>query len=151
MPPQIAARFTLAEVAVLAVVAAEVRRHGACTLTVGHIAALAGVSKQTVRNALREAFALGLVRVEERRLTAWRNAPNRVTITSPEWHAWLQMRRRGEGQKPCSPRIPEQKKGAPSAQRAADGRGGLRSELQRGGSSPALSYSTRLAMRRGLP
>src|SRR5215212_1029607 len=45
MPPAMASRFTLAEAAVLAVVAAEVRTKGACTLTIGHVAALAGVSK----------------------------------------------------------------------------------------------------------
>jgi anti-sigma factor RsiW len=49
LPPALAARFTLAEIAVLAVIAAEVLRHSACTLTVGHIAALAGVSETTVR------------------------------------------------------------------------------------------------------
>jgi hypothetical protein len=105
LPPALAARFTLAEQAVLAVVAAEVAKHGACTLTIGHIAALAGVSESTVRNAMREAHGLGLVRIEERRLTAWRNAPNRVTITSPEWLAWLRLRRAGEGAKPCTPRV----------------------------------------------
>jgi hypothetical protein len=140
MPPQLAARFTLAEVAVLAVVAAEVRSRGACTLTVGHIAALAGVSKQTVRNALHEAFALGFVRVEERRLTAWRNAPNRVTITSPEWHAWMRMRRRGEGQKALSPRIPEERKGAAyRPQRAAREEGRADLAPPRGRSSPAIT------------
>src|SRR5215204_90968 len=117
MPPQLAARFTLAEVAVLAVVAAEVRTKGACTLTLGHIAALAGVCRKTTKNALREAEALGLVRIEERRLTAWRNASNRLTVTSREWNAWLAMRRRGEGVKAYPPRIPEERKGAPSAQR----------------------------------
>src|SRR5215213_2005520 len=106
LPPQIASRFTLAEQAALAVVAVEVTKHGACTLTIGHIAALAGVSESTVRNAMREAQGLGLVRIEERRLTAWRNAPNRVTITSSEWLAWLRLRRRGEGAKPCTPRVP---------------------------------------------
>src|ERR687885_949109 len=85
LPPAIAARFTLAEQAVLAVVAAEVVRHSACTLTVGHIAALAGVSETTVRNALREARGVGLLSIEERRLTAWRNAPNVVRIVSREW------------------------------------------------------------------
>src|SRR5215217_194765 len=59
LPPQLASRFTAAETAVLAVIAAEVVRHGRCTLTVGHVAALAGVSETTVRNALREARALG--------------------------------------------------------------------------------------------
>jgi DNA-binding transcriptional ArsR family regulator len=125
LPPALACRFTVAENAVLAVIAAEVRTKGSCSLTIGHIAALAGVSKQTVRNALREASELGLVRVEERRLTAWRNAPNRVTITSPEWHAWLRMRRRGVGQNPLSPRIQEGKKGAPLARRAAN-KGGFK-------------------------
>src|SRR4051812_40881762 len=95
MPPQLASGFTLAETAVLAVIAAEVRRHGACTLTVGHVAALAGVCGQTVRNALKAAQALGLVHVEERRVAAFRNKPNRVTIISREWLAWLRLRRGG--------------------------------------------------------
>src|SRR3954470_5188202 len=97
MPPAIASRFTLAEQAVLGVVAAEVVRHGRCTLVLDHIAALAGVSRATVKRALREAQRLCLVRIEERRLSAWRNAPNVVTITSPEWSAWLRMRRKGVG------------------------------------------------------
>src|SRR3954468_11449602 len=91
-PPALAARFTLAETAVLAVLAAEVLRHGACTLVIGHIAALAGVSETTVRNALRAARGLGLLTIEERRLTAWRNAPNVVRIVSREWQAWLRLR-----------------------------------------------------------
>src|SRR5215207_6824695 len=52
LPPALAARFTLAETAVLAVVAAEVLRHGRCTLVMEHIAALAGVSRSTVKRAL---------------------------------------------------------------------------------------------------
>src|SRR3954471_7832983 len=80
MPPALASRFTLAEQAVLGVIAAEVVRHGACTLTVGHIAALAGVGETTVRNAVREARGLGLLHVEERRVSAWRNLPNKLTI-----------------------------------------------------------------------
>ena len=111
MPSQLQARFTQAESAVMAVVAAEVRSKGACTLTIGHVAALAGVSATTVRNAMRQAVALALVRVEERRLTAWRNAPNRVTIVSTEWNAWGRLRRRGEGANSRTPRIPEVRKG----------------------------------------
>src|SRR3954447_9364014 len=42
LPPQIAARFTLAEQSVLAVIAAEHVRNGRCTLVLDHIAALAG-------------------------------------------------------------------------------------------------------------
>src|SRR5215207_2078291 len=111
MPPALASRVTLAEQAVLAVVAAEHQKHGACTLTVGHIAALAGVSETTVRNAIREARHLGLVHVEERRVSACRNLPNRITVVSREWLSWLRMRGRRVGANPCSPQIPESNKG----------------------------------------
>src|SRR4051812_2272112 len=80
LPPQIAVRFTLADQAVLAVVAAEAAKWGACTLTLDHIAAWAGVCRSTVKNALREARRHGLLHIEERRLSAWRNAPNRITV-----------------------------------------------------------------------
>src|SRR3954470_25061156 len=89
LPPALAARFTLAEQAVLGVVALKQVKAGSCTLTIDHVGALAGVSDTTVRKALREARLLGLLKVEERRLSAWRNAPTVVTILSPEWLAWL--------------------------------------------------------------
>src|SRR5215207_9628810 len=111
LPPALASRFTLAETAVLAVIAAEHQKHGACTLTVGHVAALAGVSETTVRNAIREARHLGLVHVEERRVSACRNLPNRITVVSREWLSWLRMRGRRVGANPCSPQIPESNKG----------------------------------------
>ncbi len=97
LPPRLAARFTLAEVAVLAVIAVEVAGRGACTLTLDHIAALAGVCRSSVKNAMRQAQDLGVIKVEERRLSAWRNAPNRVTVTSPEWSSWLRLRSKGGG------------------------------------------------------
>src|SRR3954452_10816142 len=126
LPPALASRFTTAENAVLAVIAAEHVKHGRCTLVIDHIAALAGVGRTTVKNALREAQRQGLARIEERRVSAWRNAPNVVTITAPEWLSWLRMRRRGVGSNPQPPRIPELNKG-PSAQRnrtwAAKGQG----------------------------
>src|SRR4051794_38169848 len=127
LPPALAARFTLAETAVLAVLAAEVLRHGACTLTIGHIAALAGVGETTVRNALREARGLGLLTVEERRLTAWRNAPNVVRIVSREWLAWLRLRGTGGGCKLANPTPTQENNKGTSAQRnrgwAAEGQG----------------------------
>ena len=94
LPPALAARFTMAETAVLSAIAAEVARRGLCRLTIGHIAVLAGVSRSTVKNAVRQAAALGILTSEEWRLTAWRSAPNTVRITSPEWRAWLRMRDR---------------------------------------------------------
>lgn len=97
MPTALAARFTIAEQAVLAVVAGETVKHGRCTLFIGHIAALAGVSETSVRNALREARQLGLVAVEVRRVTAWRNDANVITVTSAEWLTWLARGGRGGG------------------------------------------------------
>ena len=94
LPPQIAARFTMAETAVLSVIASEVARRGLCRLTIGHIAVLAGVSRSTVKTAVRQAVAVGILTSEEWRLTAWRSAPNTVRIVSPEWRAWLKMRDR---------------------------------------------------------
>lgn len=96
LPPQLAARFTLAEQAVLALVAVETARRGDCRLSVPHLAAVAGVSETTARNALREARGLGLVTVEERRLTGWRSDTNVVRIVSTEWTAWLRLARRGD-------------------------------------------------------
>src|SRR4051794_17569378 len=121
LPPALAARFTLAEQAALAVVAAERRRRGDCRLTRAiptftepvelvqrrafssvwfrlnrkrsnqEIADVAGVSITTVKNALRVARTINLISVEERRLSAFRNAPNIVRIVSPEWRAWLRL------------------------------------------------------------
>src|SRR5215213_4346923 len=110
LPPALASRFTTAETAVLAVVAAEHQKHGRCTLVIDHIAALAGVGRTTVKNALREAQRQSLIRIEERRVSAWRNAPNVVTLTSPEWLSWLRMRTRGVGSNPQPPRLQESKK-----------------------------------------
>lgn len=97
LPPALAARFTLAEQAVLAVLAVEVAKHGACTLVLDQLAALAGVCRSSARNALRQARALGLILIKERRLSAWRSLPNLITIVSPEWLTWLRLKRRGGG------------------------------------------------------
>src|SRR3954454_17416677 len=134
LPPTLAARFTLAETAVLAVVAAEALRHGRCTLVLEHIAALAGVCRKTVKNALREAQRHGLLRIEERRLSAWRNATNVETITSREWGCWLKTRRRRGGVNPCPPRIQENKKETSEKRSrtwAAEGQGAGRAKLNK--------------------
>src|SRR3982751_6706236 len=91
LPPALAARFTLGEQAALAVVAAEHRKRGDCRLTNKEIADVAGVSITTVKNALRAARAIRLLAIEERRLAAFRNAPNIVRIISPEWRTWLRL------------------------------------------------------------
>ena len=96
LPPGLASRFTLAEQAVLSLVAAETGRRGDCRLAVGHLAAIVGVAETTVRNAIREARKLGLVTVEERRVTGFRNDTNVVRIVSAEWTAWLRLARKAE-------------------------------------------------------
>jgi hypothetical protein len=95
LPPALASRFTMGEVATLAVIAAEVVKRGSCRLAIDHIAALAGVGRSTVKRAIRQAHTLGLIRIEERRLTAWRNDTNVITVVDPGWAAWLRLGRRG--------------------------------------------------------
>ncbi|UIY45856.1 transcriptional regulator [Methylobacterium radiotolerans] len=97
LPPQLAARFTLAEQAVLAVVAAEATKRGDLRLCHEAVAAIAGVSRSTVRATLRRAKVLGLVEIEERRLTPWRSLPSIVRIVSTAWKAWNRLARRAAG------------------------------------------------------
>lgn len=97
LPPKLSARFTSAEVAVLAVVAVEVKKSGDCRWPRAKLAAVAGVSESTVKRALRAARDLGLVVVEERRLSAFRNETNIVRIVSPEWITWLRVGGGGQG------------------------------------------------------
>jgi hypothetical protein len=94
MPPALAAQFTVGERAVLYVVAQEVKRRGRCDLYTDQIAAFAGVCRTTARNALRIAKRLGLIQIDERRLSRRYNDANRITILSREWHAWLAHGRR---------------------------------------------------------
>lgn len=103
LPPALATRFTLAEQAVLSLVAAETARRKDCRLSVGGLAAIAGVSETTVRNAIREAVRLGLVTVEERRITGWRSDTNVVRIIAPEWVAWLRLTRKRKEEAPTLP------------------------------------------------
>jgi hypothetical protein len=92
LPPALAAAFTGGEQAVLAVIALEVGKRGKCTLALGHMAALAGVCLTVAKRALRQARTLGLVDVEERRLSRSRNDTNVVRVVSREWAAWLRLR-----------------------------------------------------------
>jgi hypothetical protein len=94
LPPALACKFTQAEVAVLSVIAETQARTGDCRRCIDQIGALAGVCRSTVKNALREAVRQGLVTVEQRRLSTWRNGTNIVRIVSPEWLVWNRMARR---------------------------------------------------------
>src|SRR3712207_4774738 len=89
MPPALACKFTVSELAVLRIVGDEVRQHRCCDRCVDEIAARAGVCRRMVQNALKEAARLGLVTIEERRREGRRNLPNVVRIVSKEWASWL--------------------------------------------------------------
>src|SRR6185436_8675494 len=89
MPPSLACRFTVSELAVLRIIGDEVRQHGHCDRCVDEIAARAGVCRRMVQNALREAARLGLLTIEERRREGRRNLPNIVRVVSKEWTSWL--------------------------------------------------------------
>src|SRR5215217_4587384 len=89
MPPSLACKFTVSELAVLRVVGDEVRQQGHCDRCVDEIAARAGVCRRMVQTALREAARLGLLTIEERRREGRRNLPNMVRIVSKEWTSWI--------------------------------------------------------------
>ncbi len=109
LPPALAAKFSLAEHAVLALIAAETARRGDCRLSVPHLAALAGVAETTVRNAIREPASSGCLpsrngaspasatcrtwsassRRNGRPGCAWRGRGHRRGVSLPE--GWVQI------------------------------------------------------------
>lgn len=89
VPGTIAANFTTGEIAALTVIARQCQRSRSCDWFMDRIAAVAGVSRTTVRNALRQAQQLGLISIQERRQTAWRSDSNVIRIVSAGWLAWL--------------------------------------------------------------
>src|SRR5919199_6260110 len=55
MPPSLACKFTVGELAVLRIIGDEVRQHGQCDRYIDEIAARAGVCRSMVKNAIRTA------------------------------------------------------------------------------------------------
>lgn len=91
VPARVAAGFTTGEVAVLAVIAIEHKRHGRCDLTVGEIGRAANACRTLVQNAIREAERWGIITVERRKVARDRNLPNVIRITNGTWLAWLRL------------------------------------------------------------
>jgi hypothetical protein len=89
MPPALRALFPEGQRSVLAIVAGEVKHHGTCDLPYDKIAALAGVCRTTVQNAMHEARRLGLINVLERPLPGRKNLTNVIRLVSHEWLVWL--------------------------------------------------------------
>src|SRR5215207_10138245 len=124
MPPSLACRFTVGELAVLRIVGDEVRQHGQCDRCVDEIAARAGVCRSLVKNAIRTAARLGLVTVEERRREGRRNLSNVIRIVSREWLAWLARGPKPIGVKKIIPTAKTDKTGASRASEPVFAAGG---------------------------
>jgi len=91
-PPAIASRFTVAEQAACAIIVDEVRRRGDCRLPIDAIAARAGCSRSSVKNAIRAARAAGLIRVTPRPRRGQKHLPNIVEVIDPAWRTWIRKR-----------------------------------------------------------
>jgi hypothetical protein len=103
LPPSLACKFTVGELAALRIVSDEVREKGYCDRTLGEIAARAGIGRTTAQNAMRAAAAMGLITVQERRREGQKNLPNVVRIVSREWQLWIKrggQRNAPHGSKP---------------------------------------------------
>ena len=72
--------LTNGEAAVLTVVTEEIIKAGACRLSVGKLAAIAGISNRWAQHALRKLAALCFLVVEHRPITRRRNDTNEVTL-----------------------------------------------------------------------
>lgn len=105
MPPQLAARFTTGQLAVLRVVADEVRDRGLCALCIDAIAARAGVCRRLAQGAIRLAEGDGLLVIQERRHQGRKNDPNLIRIISREWQAWTRRGRRAGSSQDAASRV----------------------------------------------
>jgi hypothetical protein len=122
LPPSIACKFTVGELAALRIVTDEVREKGHCDCTLGEISARAGIGRTTAQNAMRLAATMGLLTVQERRREGQKNLPNVVRIVSREWQLWIKrggqrngpQGSRGIGFKKTDPTGKESKRGRKS-------------------------------------
>src|SRR3954451_4640501 len=89
MPPALASRFTVGELAVLRIVGDEERARKVCGLHIDAIAARAGVCRTKAKQAIRQAKRLGMIEVQERRRQGAKSLTNLITIVDREWSAWL--------------------------------------------------------------
>jgi ribosomal protein L40E len=107
LPPAMAARFTVSELAVLRIVGDEVLQHGVCDRSLAELAARAGCCRKLAQRVLRMASRDGLVTIERRPRPGRKNLTNVVRIMSGEWSAWLkrgQRSRQVQGEKIVTPR-----------------------------------------------
>jgi hypothetical protein len=79
--------FTAAELRVIRVIFAAILTEGRCTKRLDEIAALAGASRSTVRNSVKEAVHYGILERRERRFATAVSAPNILTVPSPDFRS----------------------------------------------------------------
>ncbi|TGD91808.1 hypothetical protein [Methylobacterium nonmethylotrophicum] len=97
IPPGLAERFTVGEIAVLGIVANEIAAKGRCDRSVAEIAQRAGVCTRLVQQAIKEARLQGLMSVEERKQKGGKHLTNVIRVLSREWAAWLARRSKTRG------------------------------------------------------
>ncbi|WP_210421560.1 hypothetical protein [Sinorhizobium fredii] len=73
----------------MTVIVNDVKAQGECDRPLDSIAAIAGVCRTTVQNALRAAKRNNHVRVYYRPRPGKKNLPNVIRITNKEWLAWI--------------------------------------------------------------
>jgi hypothetical protein len=89
LPPHLRSHFTPGENAVAAVVRAEVRRNGCCSLSYAAIAKSAGLQSTTVvKRFMRMAAARELIKIKVRPTPGGRHKTNVVTIHAADWKRW---------------------------------------------------------------
>lgn len=151
LPPALAAAFTESERAVLAVLVAEVRGKGACDRSIDELAARAGVSRSTAKNALRQAERLRLVAITRRPVRGRKNLTNLVEIVSAEWRLWIDrgaskpvgVKARAPSDISCFKKEPKRSTFAPFAlQRGAKKRGAEAPQAYRDGESRQTSAAS---------
>jgi hypothetical protein len=97
IPPGLAERFTVGEIAALGIVADEIAAKGRCDRSVAEIAQRAGVCARLVQRAIKEARLQGLLSVDERKQPGAKHLTNVIRVLSREWAAWLARRSKSRG------------------------------------------------------
>ncbi len=89
MPSEICDLFTEGERASLNIIANVIREHGTCEWPLDKIAAIAGVCRRTVQNAIVAAREAGLLSIQLRPVRGRKNLPNVIKIVNDRWLSWL--------------------------------------------------------------
>ncbi|WP_308918350.1 hypothetical protein [Jannaschia sp. LMIT008] len=101
VPVKMADAFTPGEFAVVGVIGEEIMQRGKSCLSVKEIADRSGVCRAIAQRAQRLAAALGLIVIEERRVSRMRNLTNVIRIRAGavgrRWRTWLKRRLKRAG------------------------------------------------------